>query len=191
MIKYIQKIFLFLLIPLFGCSDLQSANLDITFKDLTPDVLVCANGLENCDGVCVDITNDAYHCGACNSPCNNGKPCFSGMCGLDSWWVVVTGKEKVLPGEKVQYTATVEYENMTTEDITKNIKNTWSSPNNTEVACDVIATTISNTTVPTDTKGQATFHQDAKGCKVYITAFYDETGGAKTGSLEVEVVAAP
>jgi hypothetical protein len=42
--------------------------------------LACAGGRENCDGSCVDTTNDPRHCGACDRPCDRGDVCEASRC---------------------------------------------------------------------------------------------------------------
>ena len=43
----------------------------------------CASGLTDCDGVCVDLTSNMNHCGACDAACESGLvpvACRSGVC---------------------------------------------------------------------------------------------------------------
>lgn len=40
----------------------------------------CAASQTDCGGVCVVLTQDPSHCGACNSPCAAGHSCVSGSC---------------------------------------------------------------------------------------------------------------
>jgi len=38
----------------------------------------CQAGLVSCNGLCVDTTSDATHCGGCNHPCR--QYCYRGIC---------------------------------------------------------------------------------------------------------------
>ncbi|MCA3012124.1 MAG: hypothetical protein INH41_06960 [Myxococcaceae bacterium] len=45
--------------------------------------LACGRGLSCCDGVCVDVTRDARHCGACGQACGSANAtvaCLEGAC---------------------------------------------------------------------------------------------------------------
>ena len=41
---------------------------------------VCRPPYEACDGVCVDTSSDAGHCGVCRNPCDVGEACREGDC---------------------------------------------------------------------------------------------------------------
>ena len=53
----------------------------------------CGSGFGNCDGQTgngceVNLNNDTHHCGACGSPCANGKICQNGVCAIPTkFWV--------------------------------------------------------------------------------------------------------
>ena len=40
----------------------------------------CAWGLPTCGGACVDTSEDARHCGACDNACSSGSVCVGGVC---------------------------------------------------------------------------------------------------------------
>jgi hypothetical protein len=40
----------------------------------------CVAPLENCNGVCADLTNDIAHCGSCVRRCRRGSDCVMGAC---------------------------------------------------------------------------------------------------------------
>jgi len=40
----------------------------------------CSTGLTDCDGICVDTTSDAAHCGACNAACAAEFKCTDSQC---------------------------------------------------------------------------------------------------------------
>ncbi|MFK7987845.1 MAG: hypothetical protein AB8I08_17640 [Sandaracinaceae bacterium] len=42
----------------------------------------CREGFEVCDGMCVELSSDALHCGACGVACAPGEACREGTCGL-------------------------------------------------------------------------------------------------------------
>jgi len=44
------------------------------------DELTCAPGLEECDGVCSDLTADTFNCGTCGNACDTGATCQQGEC---------------------------------------------------------------------------------------------------------------
>ncbi len=46
--------------------------------------LSCPAGQTACGGTCVDLSSDALHCGACNTTCDAGASCVSGLCGCPS-----------------------------------------------------------------------------------------------------------
>ena len=50
----------------------------------------CADGLENCSGVCADLQTDASHCGDCAFACGRGEACVAGAC---TCVPVCTGRE--------------------------------------------------------------------------------------------------
>ena len=39
-----------------------------------------AQGLTDCNGICVDIMTDAANCGACGAVCGTGEECGGGFC---------------------------------------------------------------------------------------------------------------
>ncbi len=41
---------------------------------------VCIDGLERCGDTCADLASDPMHCGACDSPCDEGVDCVDGIC---------------------------------------------------------------------------------------------------------------
>src|SRR5690606_6112169 len=40
----------------------------------------CADGLDACDGACVDLDADHDHCGTCGNECAEDEGCVEGMC---------------------------------------------------------------------------------------------------------------
>ena len=44
--------------------------------------LSCQQGLSNCNGTCVNLQTDSYHCGKCGTKCNAGEVCANGKCSL-------------------------------------------------------------------------------------------------------------
>lgn len=48
------------------------------------DAVTCAPGLEECDGVCTDLTFDTLNCGACGDACVAGDTCQEGQCSPSS-----------------------------------------------------------------------------------------------------------
>lgn len=44
------------------------------------DMLKCGSGQTNCGGVCVNLTTNPIHCGACGKPCAAYEPCVSSSC---------------------------------------------------------------------------------------------------------------
>lgn len=42
--------------------------------------VTCIEGYTDCNGVCVDLQNDAKHCGACDNACAAGMQCAMGTC---------------------------------------------------------------------------------------------------------------
>lgn len=47
-------------------------------------VSTCRFGLPTCDGECVDLSEDARHCGACGNRCAAGSVCVQGQCRVGS-----------------------------------------------------------------------------------------------------------
>jgi hypothetical protein len=45
-------------------------------------MLSCGGGLQNCGGVCRDLSSDRAHCGACGRACGPGQICAGGACSL-------------------------------------------------------------------------------------------------------------
>lgn len=45
-----------------------------------PTVVSCVLGTVSCDGQCVDVANNAAHCGGCGRICNGGEACVEGAC---------------------------------------------------------------------------------------------------------------
>jgi len=43
-------------------------------------IVSCNSGITNCGGVCVNLSNDANHCGACGLACVSGHACSGGVC---------------------------------------------------------------------------------------------------------------
>lgn len=43
----------------------------------------CTSGQTECSGVCVELTSNDAHCGACNNACNSSEMCADGVCVLD------------------------------------------------------------------------------------------------------------
>lgn len=41
---------------------------------------VCPPGLTDCGGICADLQNDPYNCGACGRTCAEGEVCDNGAC---------------------------------------------------------------------------------------------------------------
>jgi hypothetical protein len=46
----------------------------------TPTSDNCLTGETECDGVCIDIQDDADNCGSCGNECRTGFACCSGVC---------------------------------------------------------------------------------------------------------------
>jgi|GEM_PF-4434286 len=46
----------------------------------TPGTSACAWNLPSCGGTCVDLAEDARHCGACGNACATGSVCVEGTC---------------------------------------------------------------------------------------------------------------
>lgn len=44
----------------------------------------CGSGQTYCSGRCVDLTNDANHCGSCGNVCGAGTSCQNGTCTSES-----------------------------------------------------------------------------------------------------------
>ncbi len=44
------------------------------------DVCLCREGLDDCDGLCVDLRTDSDHCGACFNVCPEGHVCGDSEC---------------------------------------------------------------------------------------------------------------
>jgi hypothetical protein len=44
---------------------------------------ICNVGLQMCNGVCVDLTNNLQNCGTCSNSCSLDQNCTSGLCVLD------------------------------------------------------------------------------------------------------------
>jgi hypothetical protein len=40
----------------------------------------CPAGTTFCNGVCVDLTSNPFHCGACTNKCNTGQVCSNSAC---------------------------------------------------------------------------------------------------------------
>ena len=55
--------------------------MDVGLMDAGPLDVGCAIGLL-CEGVCVDTSTRADHCGACDAACPSGQTCAAGVCGL-------------------------------------------------------------------------------------------------------------
>jgi hypothetical protein len=55
---------------------------DVLPDGALPDggMLVCADGLSECDGRCVDLRTDALHCGTCRRACAAGESCMGASC---------------------------------------------------------------------------------------------------------------
>jgi hypothetical protein len=50
-------------------------------------------GLTKCDGKCVDLETEAFHCGACGNACPAGQLCKgAGVCGCTSGYVLCSGE---------------------------------------------------------------------------------------------------
>jgi hypothetical protein len=47
-----------------------------------PGPVVCTGTDKACGTVCVDVTSNPGHCGACNTPCEVGQVCFQSTCSL-------------------------------------------------------------------------------------------------------------
>jgi hypothetical protein len=45
-----------------------------------PDAPACAGGEENCDGACLDVSNNEQNCGECGNACHGGEVCKSSSC---------------------------------------------------------------------------------------------------------------
>ena len=62
----------------------------------------CTGDLTCCNGACVDLRNDATHCGACSTACNGSamEVCASGLCGALDWalWPMPNGADDVSAG---------------------------------------------------------------------------------------------
>jgi hypothetical protein len=41
---------------------------------------VCGEGLTLCEGICVDLTSESAHCGACGTICGDNQACVEGAC---------------------------------------------------------------------------------------------------------------
>lgn len=53
----------------------------------------CTSGKTCCPGLgCVDLTSDAFHCGACSKACNRGESCVAGVCKCGSGAACAAGE---------------------------------------------------------------------------------------------------
>jgi len=58
--------------PIVACGDDSPAS--------SPKPVQCADGKQDCDGVCVDLRIDPDHCGVCDTSCNSSDVCSIGIC---------------------------------------------------------------------------------------------------------------
>ncbi len=61
-----------------ACTELGDKALCVA-KD-APNIDICSPGFTRCDGVCLRVTEDPAHCGACGKACAVGAVCVSAQC---------------------------------------------------------------------------------------------------------------
>ena len=49
-------------------------------KPVDPPGPTCSNGLNDCSGVCKDLTSDVNNCGRCGNVCGENQNCFNSEC---------------------------------------------------------------------------------------------------------------
>lgn len=74
--RFIFGLFLTALILFPACSDSGNGSDEDAAEDDG-----CGPGLVLCGSLCVDLTSDRNHCGACGQPCRRGEICTAGTCG--------------------------------------------------------------------------------------------------------------
>lgn len=50
---------------------------------IAEDLVACAAGQTNCDGICADLQTDPANCGGCGVQCGVGQICLNGSCTTD------------------------------------------------------------------------------------------------------------
>jgi hypothetical protein len=59
----------------------------VPFARISGELLVCSVGETDCDGTCVNLSNDPNHCSACNLTCGPSEDCVDGACcQLQTWY---------------------------------------------------------------------------------------------------------
>ncbi|MDX9719152.1 MAG: hypothetical protein RBU37_00285 [Myxococcota bacterium] len=58
----------------------EDSELELDVEDDKPETCAYCSAEECCDGVCVNLKNDARNCGVCGNPCGEREVCLGGAC---------------------------------------------------------------------------------------------------------------